>query len=210
MNSLWKAVAVTALGCLISIISGCASSNLVDIWHDASFKTPPLNKMLVIAVRKDATRRRIWEDAFTGELAKHGVMATASYSLFPDAVPDTNQVIATVQANGFDGILVVLRLPMETNTKYIQGFTTIEQNMGNITYWPRYWARYYEIEYPGYIDTQKVAMSAIDVTTTGNGRLIWSATSRTPDPASATDIQQGIAGLVMSKLAQRNIISPKK
>jgi hypothetical protein len=215
MNSLGKAVAVIALGCFISQMCGCASSNLVDIWHDASFKAPPLGKMLVIAVRKDATKRRIWEDAFAVELAKHGVTATTSYSLFPNAPPDTNQVIATVQTNGFDGILVVLRLPTETNKQYVEGYTTAEQDVRYKTYYGPYWLRYgiyYDvIEHPGYIDSQTVDVRAIDVTTTGNGgRLIWSATSKTPDPASVTDVQRGIVSLVMSGLEQRSIISPKK
>ena len=83
--------------------------------------SPPLAKMLVITVRKDLTKRRIWEDAFVNELAKHGVAATSSYGLFPDVPPDTNQVIATVKANGFDGILVVLMLPTETNKQYFKG-----------------------------------------------------------------------------------------
>jgi hypothetical protein len=212
MNSLLKAVAVTALGCLISQMCGCASSsNLVDIWHDPSFKAQPLSKMLVIAVRKDATIRRMWEDAFAGELAKHGVAPTSSYSLFPDAPPGTNQVIATVQTNGFDGILVLLRLPMDKNTQHIHGYKTTEQDVRYSPYWQRYVSCYREIEDTGYVDTQTVTIRAIDVTTTGKGgRLIWSATSRTPDPGSMTDVQRGITGLVIADLAQRSIISSKK
>jgi hypothetical protein len=220
MNSLLKAVAVAALGCLIGQMCGCvSSSSLIDIWHDPSYKAPPLSKMLVVAVRKDATKRRIWEDAFSGELVKRSVAATSSYSLFPDAPPDTNQVIATVEANGFDGVLVILSSPTETNKQYVQGYTTTEHNVRYLPnnsayynpYWPRYLTYYREIEHPGYIDSQKVDICAIDVTTTGKGaRLIWSATSRTPDPGSVTDVQRGIAGLVTAKLTQRSIISVKK
>jgi hypothetical protein len=235
MNFIGKAVAVAALGCLISQMCGCASSSLVDIWHDSAFQTPPLSKMMVITVRKDATKRRIWEDAFAGELAKHGVAATPSYSLFPDAPPDTNQVVETVQANGFDGILVVLSLPPETNKRYVEGYTSIEkdgryippgyqrmyyvyqgypskdQKVYYVSYWQRYRTYYREIEHPGYIDSQTVDVRVIDVTTTGkDGRLIWSATSRTRDPGSVTDVQSEIVGLVLSELEQRSIINPKK
>ena len=211
MTSLRKAIAVTALGFLISMEFGCASSYLVDIWHDPGIKAPPLGKMLVIAVRKDATKRRIWEDAFSEELGKHGVTATSSYSLFPDAPPDTSQVKSTVQANGFDAILVVLRLPQETNKQYVKGYSTTAQFERYSTYWQRYITYYQEIDHPGYIDSQTVGIHAIDVTTTGNdGKLIWSATSRTPEPGSVPDVQRGIAGLVISDLAKRNIISSRK
>jgi hypothetical protein len=212
MNSFLKAVVATAVGCLMGQMFGCASSDLVEKWHDPSFKAPPLSKMLVIAVRKDATKRRIWEDAFTGELAKHGVAATSSYGLFPDAPPDTNQVIMTVQVNGFDGILVILKLTTETNPHYVKGYASMEPE-GAYTgpYWQRYWNTYDLIEHPGYVDSQKVAFRAIDVTTTGNGgRMIWSAKSRTPDPDSVKDVQRGIAGLVVSELGWRNIITSRK
>ena len=167
--------------------------------------------MLVIAVGKNAAKRRIWEDAFSKGLADHGVTATQSYSLFAEAPPDTDQVAATVQANGFDGIMVILKLPTETNTQFIQGYTSTEQDMRYSFYWQRYWTVYREIDHPGYVDTQTVAVRTIDVTTTGSkGRLIWSATSKTPDPGSVADVQGGIADLVISELEQRKFIGPKK
>jgi hypothetical protein len=212
MNSFLKAVVATAVGCLMGQMFGCASSSIVDKWHDPSFKAPPLCKMLVIAVRKDATKRRIWEDAFAGELVKHGVAATSSYGLFTDAPPDTNQVITTVQANGFDGILVILKLTTETNPHYVKGYVSMEpEDAYTGPYWQRYWNTYNVIEHPGYVDSQKVAYRAIDVTTTGNGgRMIWSAKSRTADPDSVKDLQRGIAGLVVSELGWRNIITSRK
>jgi hypothetical protein len=211
MKTLGKAFAVVALGCMMSQMCGCVSSSLVDIWRDPSFKAAPLSKILVIAIRKDAIIRRIWEDAFAGELEKYGVATTSSYSLFPDAPPDTNQVIATVQANGFDGILVILRLSTQTNRQYIQGYTSTVQQEHYSYYWQRYWTTYRDIEHPGYVDSQTVDLRTIDVTATANnGRLIWSATSRTPDPGSVMDAQRGIAGLVISELAKRSIIISKK
>lgn len=223
MSLLLRAVAAAALGFLMSLVFGCAPSSLVDKWHDPSYQGPPLAKVLVIAVRKDATKRHMWEDAFADELAKHGAAATSSYALFPDAPPDTNQIIAAVLANGFDGFLVILRLPTERNEKIVQGYTSLERDTRNgphsrpyyINYYGSYWQRYHtyfrEIEHPGYIDSQTVAIRAIDVTTTGsNGRLVWSAMSRTPDPGSVSQAQLGIAGLVMAELAKRRIVGSGK
>jgi len=219
MNLLLKVFTTAVLCFFISQLCGCASSNLVDIWHDPSYQTPQLSKILVIAIRKDATKRRIWEDAFSIVLSKHGVSATSSYILFPDALPDTNQIAATVQSNNFDGILITTRLPTEINKQYIQGYTTVEQDMHYnhyydpyyVPYWQRYLTYYREIDHPGYVDSQTVDIRTIDVTTTGKGgRMIWSATSRTPDPVSVTDVQHDIVNLVISDLVKRNIIILKK
>jgi hypothetical protein len=209
MNLLLKTVVVAALGFLLGQVGGCASSsNLVDIWHDSSYTEPVLGKVLVIDVRRDAAKRRIWEDAFSDVLVKHGVVATSSYNLFPDATPDTIQVAEAVKANGFDGILVVMRRPSETSKHYVKGYTTVDQNVGYVSYWQRYVSYYREIEHPGYVDSQKVDIRAIDVTTTGtNGRLIWSATSKTPDPGSVVDVQRGIVDMVIEELVKHSIIS---
>jgi len=212
MKLVSKAFAVASLGFLIGQWCGCASSsNLVDLWHDPSFKAPLLEKILVVAVAKDATKRRIWEDAFTGEFAKYGVTATSSYSLFPGALPDTEKVIAAVQTNGFDGILVVTRLPSETTTQYVEGYTSTEPVVHYNSYSQRLWTFYREIDHPGYTDSQTVGIRSIEVTSTGNrSHLIWSAKSRTPDPGSVVDAQRGIAGLAVSELSRQSIIGSRK
>jgi hypothetical protein len=168
--------------------------------------------MLVISVGKSSVKRRIWEDDFSLELAKHGVTATPSYRLFPDAVPDTNQVIQIVRSDGFDGILITRWLPSETKTQYLQGYVTREEDMKYDHRTERFVSYYRDLEHAGYVDSQKVDIRAIDVWTTKNeGHMIWSATSKTPEPNSGQDVRPDIVKLVMSELAQRGIIaSPRE
>src|SRR5258708_5676063 len=88
---------------MISFLSGCGSAGtLSNMWRDPSFESAPMKKVFIIAVRKDPVRRRLWEDGFVTELGKHGVTATPSYKLFPDALPDTAQSIEAIRTNGFD------------------------------------------------------------------------------------------------------------
>jgi hypothetical protein len=195
--------------CLFALMAGCASSKLVDIWSDSSFQPPSLNKMLVISVSKDQVYRHVWEDAFSVELAKHDVAATPSYSLIPNAVPDTNQVIQIIQSNGFDGILVYRRLLPETKTKYRQGFGMSENNTVYDRYDKRFIASYFTDEdYAAHTDTQKIDIRDIDVWTTRNdGQLIWRAKCKTPEPNSIQEVRQEIVRLVMSELTKRRIIA---
>jgi hypothetical protein len=197
--------------CSLALMAGCASSELVDIWSDTSFQGPALSKILVISVGKTAVHRRIWEDAFTVELANHDVAATPSYRLFPDSVPDTNQVIQVVRSSSFDGVLVSRWLPPEMTTQYLQGYATSEQDM---RYDPRrksFVTYYRDVEHPAYVDSQKVVLHAIDVWGSRNeGQLIWSATSKTPEPNSMQGVRQEIVGLVMSELARRGIIASER
>lgn len=197
--------------CFFALMAGCSSSELVDIWSDSSFQAPPLNKMLVISVGKNSAQRRIWEDAFSVALAKHDVAATPSYRLFPDAVPDTNQVIQSLRSNGFDGFLVIRRLPSETKTQYLQGYVTKEQDMRYDRRRDRFVTYYRDIEHAGYVDSQKVDIRAIDVWETKNeGQMIWSATSKTPEPNSLEAVRPEIVKLVMAELTQQGIIASER
>jgi len=192
-------------------MAGCASSELVDIWRDPTFNSPSLNKMLVISVSKNSTNRRIWEDAFSTELVKHGVTPTPSYRLFPDALPDTNQVIQVVQSNGFDGVMVTHRFPSEAKPQYVQGFSTQEQDMRYVWRRDRFVPYYRTVWHAGYVDSQKTDIRAIDVWSTKNeGQLIWSATSETPEPNSIQEVRQEIVKLVMSELTKQRIIASER
>jgi hypothetical protein len=168
--------------------------------------------MLVVSVSKNLEYRHIWEDAFSAEFAKHNVSATPSYSLFPDAVPDTNQVIQIVQKNVFDGILVYRRLPSETNTLYKQGFGMSEHNMVYDHYSQRFVVSYFrDINYAAYTDSEKVDIRTIDVWATKNeGQIIWSAKSKTPEPNSMQEVRPEIVKLVLSELAQHGIIASER
>ena len=207
-----KIFATTAVSfCLMMLLESCSSSVLVDKWSDPLFDKTPLKKILVIAIRKDPIQRRIWEDAFVVEFSKNGVNATSSYNLFPDALPDTNQIIQTVQEKEFDGILVTRLLLAETKTNYVEGSVTTEQEYRYNNYRKRYDLYSHKVEHPGYVESQIIDRRAIDVWMIRNEeRLIWSATSNTPERTSVVEVQDDIADLVIPELVRSSIIKIRK
>jgi len=200
------------LSCFSILMAGCASSELVDIWSDSSFQPPSLNKMLVLSVSKNPAQRRIWEDAFRVELVKHGITTTPSYSLFPNVLPDTNQIIQIMQSHGYDGILFYRRLSRETITQYKQGFGMSGNNRVYDRYTKSFVASYFrDVDYAEHVDSQKVDIRAIDVWTTKNeGQMIWSARSETPEPNSIQEVRPEIVKLVMSELTKQRIIAAER
>ena len=47
---------------------------------------------MVVAMRRNETMRRTWEDEFVGQLQQRGIRAVPSYRLYPDRAPDTSEV----------------------------------------------------------------------------------------------------------------------
>jgi hypothetical protein len=190
------------------LIESCSTSVLVDEWNDPSFHESPLKKILIIAIRKNPVQRRIWEDAFVGELSKKGVMSTSSYKLFPDALPDTDQIIETVQKNGFDGILVTRILQKETETHYVESYVTSESKLRYNPFRNSYSTYYRDVEHPGYVDSSTVDRRGIEVwVIRDKERIIWGATSNTPEGNSLETVKNNIVALVIPELSRYGIIN---
>jgi hypothetical protein len=193
------------------LIPGCSTSVLVNQWSDPSYRGPALNKIMVIAVRNDPTKRRVWEDAFVGELSKHGVSATQSYQLFPQAIPDSAQIAGAVAKYAFDGVIITRRLPKVVNTQYVNGYVAQEAETRYSERKQRFFTYYRDVEHPGFVDTQKIANRSIDVWTTDSvSRMIWSAVSQTPEPATAEAVHRDVVNLVTAELERKGIVPKVK
>lgn len=211
MRMLQKIITAVVLFIAIALLEGCSSSVLVDVWKDATFKEAPLGKIFVIGLRKDRVQRRIWEDAFVIELGKEGVNATASYHLFPEFLPDTNQVIQVIQDKGYDGVLITRLLYAETQTQYVQGYDTQEPVYRYNKFRNRYDTYYRTVQHPGYEESVVIDRRSIDVwVIRDEERLIWSATSKTPERSTIEAVQEEVANLVIPELSKNAIIKTRK
>jgi hypothetical protein len=196
---------------LVSLLAGCALGTLSNMWRDPSFRSGPMKNMFIIAIRKDAVRRRLWEDGFVAELSKHGVVATPSYQLFPDALPDSGQCEAAVEANSFDGILVTRRLRPDTLSTYVPGYMKREPVTAYDPWRKTYYTYYREVEVPGYTETEKAARHSVNVwTTRERGQLVWSAIGRVVEEGAGSSVNDEIAGLIVPQLEDQGIIPKEK
>jgi hypothetical protein len=191
---------------LALILTSCAGSELVNLWKDPTAPEAPMTNMLVITVKKDPVRRRMWEDRFASELSKRGVTATASYQLF-EAIPDTQQVIEAVRANHYDGVLVTRKLPTESEIRDVPGYTTTEPVMVQYSGVGWYQTYYRDVYYPGYTETDSVVSHETHVwSTKGGGRLVWAGTSRTSNPSAGEEVVREAVSLVVPELAKMHVI----
>jgi hypothetical protein len=165
---------------------------------------------VVVAVKNDATYRRIWEDAFVAELGAVGVNAVASYRDFPSALPDTQQVVDMVRRGGYDGVLTIVGLGSETQQTYVPGYVTTMP----VTYYSR-WSGYYGVYYqdvyqPGYTTTDKIVRQRVDVWSIDHGgTLVWTGTTESMNPTSGDEIRREVTRLVIPELKKRGVIAAK-
>ena len=70
---------------------------------------------------------------------------------------------------------------------------------------------YQDVQHPGYVDSQIVNRRAIEVWVIRNReRIIWGATSNTPERNSIEAVENDIAELVIPELLRNTIITSEK
>jgi len=197
--------------CIPFIFSGCSSSHLASVWRDPSYNRGPLKSIVIISISRDPIKRRLWEDAFVSELVKYSVTATPSYALFPDSLPDTNQINDVIDRNGYDGMLIISRLRTHTQV------TTVEPSVTEIpvaVYNPwrkEYVTRYEEDVEPGYTDSTKIVRHRIEIwAAKESSHMIWSGICLTEDPVSSQQVHDEAVGLIAPLLSKSGLLPPKQ
>jgi hypothetical protein len=130
--------------------------------------------------------------------------------LFPNAIPDTQQVVAAVREKNCDGVLVVRRLSSETATYDRPGYVRSVP----VTRYDRlkqtYYTIYREVYEPGFSDTLRIMRHEINLwSTKESGQLVWAGTGETLDPSSREAVRNEITDLIIPELARQGIIPTK-
>jgi len=208
-GSIRRLIALAAvLGVLFG--SGCASQSVTQEWHDSTFKGS-FNNVLVIAIRKEDVRRRMWEDSFVAELRARGVTAVQSYQKFPDAAPDTQQVIATVREQHYDAVLVSSRLPNSQTTRYIPGHTTTQPVTTQNTFSNAYTTRWTEVEVPGYTETNERRHYQTDLWQTGDSsHVVWTGMIDFAETSDLSVIPEAVQGTIAPQMERAGVLPPRR
>jgi len=80
-------IAKLMLALVLLTVVGCQSTTLKNSWRDPDYKGPPLKKIMVVGVSKQAATRRIYEDQFVAQLKAAGVDGVQSYLFIPLVLP---------------------------------------------------------------------------------------------------------------------------
>ena len=191
---------------LVTLV-GCASTSLVNMWRDPTYPRQPLNSTLVVALRRDPASRRAWEDGFVASLKSHGINATPSYTVFPDAAPDTSALAATVRGRGFDAVLVSHSLGATNETRYVPGYLAAEPVTYMSPWTGHYYVYYAQMFSPGYVETDRVVRYETEVfMARGPGRLVWTGTTETINPDSPAQVNKQIADVIVPALVKSGVV----
>ncbi len=207
MKSLAHSHRVVAVLALV-VLSSCASTKMSHMWRDPSYTSGPLNKLLVVAVRTDQARRKIWEDAFVAALARQGVNATPSYRLIAETLPDTGRVNRIAREGKFDGVVLVGRVSRKTTNGVTASLDVGPTNPSSHA-WNGWEYGFSDHDYyPGYPIEDETVKDEIKVWATGGGgRMIWIGVGELNDSDREEDVSDQIISLIVPQLLTEGVIA---
>jgi hypothetical protein len=93
-------------------VSGCASASLTQLWRDPSYRSRPVNRILVVSAMPRSANPGQFENAVAQALTEKGFQAATGAGLFPEGRLDKMKVQKYVNDNGVD-LLIMERLSTE-------------------------------------------------------------------------------------------------
>jgi len=201
MISLAKLCIATAV---LMSVTGCASTQLTDIWQDPTYAGSPLRSIMVIGVTRQTTVRRIFEDEFTRQLSARGIRAVQSYMLIPeDGEVAKERLAEAVTASGVQGILITRWVKVERMTNVYPGGYWGPPCVGFYGCYSSAWIGFYD---PPQVYTYDVVTTEINLLAAAANKLVWSGTS---ESLSARDIRKSareLAEVIIKQLAAAGLI----
>jgi len=187
-------------------LAGCVSTSLIDRWKDPAYAGPPLHKVLVVGVQKDAGRRRVWEDGMVAALARGGVDSMASYHVFPDKAPGADELASTARREGFDGVLASHFVAASQRNYWMPGYAGV-----GFGWRSRYFGYWDSVYGPGYVETEHRAdyQTAVFTVDAAGGALIWAGITRSVDLSSMRHTTDEIGRVLVPALVQQGVLAGK-
>jgi hypothetical protein len=188
---------------LALILTGCLSTSLIEHWKDPSFAGPPLHKVLVVGVQRDAGQRRVWESSMVAALARQHIAGTPSYEIFPDRAPTADQLAQTATTRGFDGVMATHFVDAHQRNYWAPGYAGV--GFG----WRWRYFGYWDAAYgPGWVNTDYIADFQTDVfTVAAGGQLIWTGVTRSVDLSSIEATTDQISRVLVPELSHAGVVA---
>lgn len=186
-------VALLGLG-----LTACATTNLSDSWVDPSVRPGShFKKVLAAVLNANPWVRRSAEDALVASIKRSE--AVPAYGLIPDSeIGDLERIKARLRTAGIDGVVVMHVTGVDRQLARV--------GQGAVSF-SGHWSAVQPIVYdPGYLRTDTTVLVETKVYSVADEKLLYTAHSKTFNPADAAKAVQDIAQSIGEDLKRRGLL----
>lgn len=188
------------------MLFSCISTRIEKTWRDpeTTVDMSQVSKVLVVALLKDETNRRVSEDQMVAYLKGKGV-ASYSYGKVNTNTMNEQQIAAQLKEDGFDAAVTMRLVDESKDVNYTPGtFSTYPvyyRTFGG--YYRRSWETY---STPGRYVTTKTYTVETNIYSLKQNKLVWSGLTSTTDPDKLSKMMLEISDVLYKRMVKEGFV----
>lgn len=198
----------------LAAAGGCApTTRMLTSWSAPDFRQGSVEKVLVLAVARDVSIRRSYEDTFVRTLEKHGYAAVPSYLWIPEMPKELDKALIAqkVKENGVTHVLATRLVDQKTVRTYTPpSYATV----GVAPYYPGWYGSYYSywsvgystVMTPGSVTEEQVVSLETNLYDASEEKLIWTGITETWISSTPSQNVDAVIDKVVYELRAKGIL----
>jgi hypothetical protein len=209
----------TNLGCFIlALFCSCSSTTeITATWKAEEIAQKQYSNLLIAALIQNLAVRQSIENHFAERLADRNVQTSKSLNMLKpgfldEGEPSREKILDILEEAKTEGILTITLIDVDEDERYIPGgvMGPTYVPMGQFGYYrtfPGYFHHRYGTAWnPGYVVEDKEYFLETNLYDSETMELVWSAQSRTVNPASADAFAREYVGTLKNELREAGLI----
>ncbi len=194
---------VAGLATALTLVAGCATTNISSSWVAPGAQPVRFDNMLVVFMHPVENMRRTAEEYLVARIGPD--RAVASYTVISqEEVRDTDRAKVTVRDAGFDGVVVLRVVGVEERVNLEGVATPPNYGQGFWDYYEDGWPSVYE---PDRLPRDTVVSVETNVYSLENDELVWAGTTETLNPNDVAKMVNEIADAVSKELRSKGLLA---
>lgn len=197
---------------IVLLLISCGPATVITAsWKSVDIPSQKYNSILVVALTSDIIAKVTVENEMAAALASMVSVLKGSVEIPPDirnSDADKETIMNNVKNKNIDAILTISLIDEETQSRYIPGGYSYNPIAG-YNYYDNFWGYYsywYPYSYsPGYYVQERIYFIETNLYDANSEKLIWSAQSRTYNPASLQHFSKEFADLIVATMKKDGI-----
>lgn len=188
------------------LLFSCVSTKIEKTWRDpdTTVDMSQVTKVLVVALLKEETNRRIAEDQMVTYMKGKGV-ASYSYGKVNTNTMNEQQIAAQLKQDGFDAAVTMRLVDVSKDVTYTPGsFSTYPvyyRTFGG--YYVRSWQGY---STPDRYNTTKTYTVETNIYSLKQNKLVWSGITSTTDPNKVSKMMLEVADVLYKRMVKEGFV----
>jgi hypothetical protein len=209
------------VGCIVMcflMATGCAATQVKQVWKDEAFQGGCLDNVLVIGVLKNKTARMTFESEFVKYFRYRGINAVESFRVLPTDALEGDEardaIVHKIKELGINAVLMTKVVGNRTAEETIPGMTiTTGYGLPYSSYgaWGSYTSFAYSFPGPsapttqGYSHVQKFLVIETQLFDVKTEKLIWAARSETRISGTSQEEIKPYISIIAERLFRANL-----